>query len=143
MSPIATATRSSGPVRPGTGNDCLDPLSADAFALLRPHLSEVAVDEGHVFWDAEFYPTTLFPASGLVSITVRLASGEGIEVASIAKEGAAAQFTLEPLHTVTQACAFAGAEKCRSPTRHRSRRWPANVAAHWTANFGHRADCTT
>jgi len=116
MNPIATATRSSGPVRPATGNDCLDALSADAFGLLRPHLSEVAVDEGHVFWDAEIYLTTLFPASGLVSITVRLASGEGIEVASVAKEGAAAQFTLEPLHTVTQASAFAGGTFFRIPS---------------------------
>src|SRR5689334_1989416 len=116
MNPIATATRSSGPVRPATGNDCLDALSADALGLLRPHLSEVAVDEGHVFWDAEIYLTTLFPASGLVSITVRLASGEGIEVASVAKEGAAAQFTLEPLHTVTQASAFAGGTFFRIPS---------------------------
>src|SRR5262245_36867091 len=97
-------------------NGCLRALSSGALALLRPHLTEVTVDDGFVFWDGDFYPNTLFPTSGLVSITVRFASGESIEVAAIGHEGAAAQFTPHPAPSASQGCAFAGGDFIRIPT---------------------------
>src|SRR5262245_66674991 len=83
-------------------NSCLNALSSGALALLRPHLTTVTVDGGFVFWDGNFYPNTLFPVSGLVSITVSFASGENIEVAAVGREGAAAQFTPDPASGITR-----------------------------------------
>ena len=91
MTRLTAPTRNDSTLKP-TGNGCLRALSSGALALLRPHLTEVTVDDGFVFWDGDFYPNTLFPVSGLVSITVRFASGESIEVAAIGHEGAAAIF---------------------------------------------------
>jgi hypothetical protein len=84
--------------------------------VLRPHLSEITVEDGFVFWDGNDYPSTLFPVSGLVSITVRFASGESIEVALIGSEGAATQFTPEAASSTTQGCAFIGGHFIRIPT---------------------------
>ena len=115
MSPLRVPARNNSSLSSAT-NGCLDTLSSGALALLRPHLTVVAVDDGFVFWDGNFYPNTLFPVSGLVSITVSLASGENIEVAAIGREGAAAQFTPDPAGGTTQGCAFAGGDFIRIPT---------------------------
>jgi len=72
-------------------NACLTALSPSAFALLKPHLSELIIDAGAMLWD----PTarseqTYFPVSGMISILLPLKSGESIEVGNIARQGAAA-----------------------------------------------------
>jgi len=115
MTRLTAPTRNDSSLRLAR-NGCLRSLSSGALALLRPHLTEVTVPDGFVFWDGDFYPNTLFPTSGLVSITVRLASGESIEVAAIGHEGAAAQFTPHPASSATQGCAFAGGDFIRIPT---------------------------
>jgi hypothetical protein len=80
-------------------------------------MTELAAGEGFVFWDQEYYPNTLFPISGLISIGVRFSGGENIEVAAIGREGAASQFTAEPAHITTQASTFVGGDFIRIPTQ--------------------------
>ena len=115
MSPLRVPARNNSSLSSAT-NGCLDTLSSGALALLRPHLTVVAVDDGFVFWDGNFYPNTLFPVSGLVSITVSFTSGESIEVAAIGREGAAAQFTPDPASGTTRGWAFVGGNFIRIPT---------------------------
>ena len=113
MTKVESSPRATASLVSTRQNGCLAALSPDALALLGPHLTELSVGEGFVFWDGEHFPYALFPVSGLVSITVRFASGECIEVAAIGKEGAAGQFALKPAHLITQACAFSGGDFLR------------------------------
>jgi hypothetical protein len=116
MSKIESPARGAG-AKSANQNCCLAALSPAAFALLRPHLTEVTVQDGFVFWEGDDYPNTLFPVSGLVSIGVRFSGGENIEVASIGQEGAAAQSTSELAYSVGQGCAFIGGDFIRIPTQ--------------------------
>lgn len=71
-------------------NNLLSALSANAMALLRPALTETTLTYGAALWepgsrDGKVY----FPLSGLVSVVMPMGGGESIEVATVAREGAA------------------------------------------------------
>jgi len=74
-------------------NACLSALPAEALAELRPYLSESLLNHGTALWgDGARVSDVFFPLSGLISIVLPMADGESIEVASVAREGAAGSF---------------------------------------------------
>jgi Crp-like helix-turn-helix domain len=72
-----------------SGNAALAALSFAAFSLLEPHLRHRDLPKGFALWDAGEADRVYFPLSGIVSVGVPVGDGDGIEVATIGREGAA------------------------------------------------------
>jgi len=72
-----------------TRNACLSALSSDALSLLKPYLTEAALHEGSVLWDATKPSSEVyFPTSGLISIVLPVSDGALVEVGSICCQAA-------------------------------------------------------
>ena len=79
-------------------NECLSGLPAPVLSLLRPHLTEITMDEGTILWGPkEPSGDVYFPLSGLISIVVAMAEGECVAVGGIGREAMAGS-TLDPGH---------------------------------------------
>jgi CRP-like cAMP-binding protein len=64
-------------------------LSPHALSLLKPYLTETAIREGSVLWDAKKPASEIyFPVSGLISIVLAMSDGSSVEVGSICGEAA-------------------------------------------------------
>jgi CRP-like cAMP-binding protein len=70
-------------------NGLLAALSADAYALLKPHLHDRDLPKGSLLWAAG-HPLEhiYFPLSGLISVAMPIDEGRSIEVGSVSREGA-------------------------------------------------------
>ena len=86
-----TAERETGPragLRPS--NRLLAALQAREFAVLEPHLEEVALTRGQVLFEpGDDVTTTYFPRHGtMVSLLIATRDGREVEAATIGREGA-------------------------------------------------------
>jgi CRP-like cAMP-binding protein len=86
------------PQSPQTSNRLLTSLSRDDFAMLRPHLTQVRLEQGATLQEAEKpIEHVYFPLDGMISMLALFASGEAIEIAAIGREGAiGSKIGLEP-----------------------------------------------
>jgi CRP-like cAMP-binding protein len=70
-------------------NQLLTSLPQADFALLAPHLSEKSFHRGAVLHEAgTMAEHVYFPHSGLISLVLPMAAGQGVELAMIGREGA-------------------------------------------------------
>lgn len=70
-------------------NSLLASLPAADFALLKPHLREMALRQGAVLQEpGEPIQQVCFPTEGIVSLLAVMRSGEAVETATIGREGA-------------------------------------------------------
>ena len=75
---------------PESRNRLLGKLPAADFALLAPHLKLVSLEHGAVLQEAgEPIEQVYFPHSGMISLLAVMREGEGIEAATIGREGVA------------------------------------------------------
>jgi CRP-like cAMP-binding protein len=73
---------------PNILNAALTALSAEALALLEPHLRQRFFEEGSVLWDCgERITRFYFPVSAIVSIVLPVRDGNGAEVGNVGREG--------------------------------------------------------
>jgi CRP-like cAMP-binding protein len=70
-------------------NRLLDFLAQVDFALLFPHLKSVNFDRGIVLQESgELIEHIYFPQSGMISLLAVMVSGDGVETATVGREGA-------------------------------------------------------
>ena len=70
-------------------NDLLASLAADDYALLRPHLTRVHLEQHTVLQQAaQPIEDIFFPLEGMVSVVASFPTGQEIEIAGIGREGA-------------------------------------------------------
>ena len=70
-------------------NDLLASLAADDYALLRPHLTRVHLEQHNVLQQAaQPIEDIFFPLEGMVSVVASFPTGQEIEIAGIGREGA-------------------------------------------------------
>lgn len=90
-------------------NRCLATLSADALALLRPHIKDVALTAGVLLWESgRPQRQTYFPGSGLVSIALPMQDGATLEVGSVGCEGAVGGLDGAATMNITRAVVLIG-----------------------------------
>jgi CRP-like cAMP-binding protein len=69
-------------------NKLLAAFSRDDFALLRPHLAIMPLEQGVVLCEADDeVEYAYFPTSGMISLLVVMRDGKAIETATIGREG--------------------------------------------------------
>lgn len=72
------------------GNRLLADLGASEYAVLAPHLQEIALERGRVIVEAgERLPHLYFPTEGVLSLVGSTESGSTVEVADVGREGMA------------------------------------------------------
>lgn len=72
-----------------TGNDLLASLAAADYALLRPHLTRVHLEQRSVLQEAgQPIEDIFFPLEGMISVVASFPAGQEIEIAAIGREGA-------------------------------------------------------
>jgi CRP-like cAMP-binding protein len=70
-------------------NQLLTALSASDYALLRPHLKEVRIEQGSVLQDhGERIQYVYFPLSGMISLLSVMQDGKAVETVVVGREGA-------------------------------------------------------
>lgn len=76
-------------IEPGpAGNKLLAALSRRNYALLKPHLKTVCLEQGTVLCEAgDEVDHVHFPLSGMISLVVVLRDGKGLETAAVGREG--------------------------------------------------------
>src|SRR5579859_2638595 len=109
---------------PNPMNAALGTLSAEALALLEPHLRQRFFEEGSVLWDcgeriARFY----FPISAIVSVVLPVGDGNGAEVGNVGREGGVGiAYGPKQEHSPTRGLVHPGVavrERCRAERRDR------------------------
>ena len=73
----------------GSDNNLLASLTAEDYALLRPHLTRVHLEQHTILQKpAEPIEDIFFPLEGMVSLVASFPTGQEIEIAAIGREGA-------------------------------------------------------
>ena len=100
-------------------NACLSDLSPTAFALLRPHLTDLLIDTGTRLWEVgRPAKQVYFPSSGFVTVMLPMSDGSAIEVGSIAREGLAAGSFDEDSNAMTTGLVHIGGKFSRIAIAH-------------------------
>jgi len=99
-------------------NACLSALSSDALSLLKPYLTETALHEGSVLWDATKPSSEVyFLTSGLISIVVPVSDGAFVEVGSICRQAVGGTI-FAPSDSYTQGVVQIGGHCICIPAQH-------------------------
>jgi CRP-like cAMP-binding protein len=73
---------------PENGSLLLASLASDDFALLRPHLKPINLEQTKVLFEpGDIIEYVYFPTGGIVSLVAGLSTGEWVETAMIGKDG--------------------------------------------------------
>lgn len=89
-----TAVVSQDHAGPQAENRLLARLSQPDLALLSPHFVTVALEQGTLLHEAgDVMDTVFFPQSGMISLLAVMRAGNGVETATVGREGAVGMLT--------------------------------------------------
>jgi CRP-like cAMP-binding protein len=90
---------------PSGQNRLLVALQPADFSLLKPHLKELALEQGVLLHEQEDRVAhAYFPASGMISLLTVMGDGRAIETATVGREGAVGAMSgLGPAHAASRA----------------------------------------